>query len=73
MGAMRRIEASMGKISGWVLGVESTRLFNRLDIKEKMNDEKYGVDSAFWPEQLSHESGKDQTIPLLCLRCLLIL
>lgn len=73
MGAMRRTEAGMRKVSSWVLEVESTGLFNGLDIQGNMNDEKCKVDSEFWPEHLSHEGDEDQTIPLLCSKRFLIL
>lgn len=70
MGAMRRADAGFGKTSGQVLQVEPTGLFNGLDIQGKVNDEKYEVDSDFWPEQLndaSYEDSKGQTILFLCL------
>lgn len=58
---MRRVEAGMGKTSGQILEVESTGLFNGCDIQAMMNNEKYKVDSDFWPKQLtsaSHEMAK---------------
>lgn len=52
------------------IGGRTQRIVYGLDIQGKMNNEKYEVDSDFWPEQLngtSYEDSKGQTILLLCL------